>query len=85
MAVLAVALAMAGLSSEPHDLGVTVSGADDVKLGAAFAKLHNLSTTEWERLPDFIRNIWPAAGFVDTEIGCFMKPEVGYAAKTVWA
>jgi hypothetical protein len=19
---------------------------------------------------------WPAAGFVDTEIGCFMKPEV---------
>lgn len=28
---------------------------------------------------------WPAAGFVDTAIGCFMKPEVAYAAKTVWA
>ena len=28
---------------------------------------------------------WPAAGFVDTEIGCFMKLEVAYAAKTVWA
>ncbi len=28
---------------------------------------------------------WPAAGFVDTKIGCFMKPEVVYAAKTVWA
>ncbi len=28
---------------------------------------------------------WPAAGFVDTEIRCFMKPEVAYAAKTVWA
>jgi hypothetical protein len=28
---------------------------------------------------------WPAAGFVDTEIGCFMKPEVAYAAKTVWS
>ena len=27
---------------------------------------------------------WPAAGFVDTEIGCFMKPEVAYAATTVW-
>ncbi len=28
--------------------------------------------------------VWPAAGFVDTEIGCFMKLEVAYAAKTVW-
>ncbi|WP_371125921.1 NAD(P)/FAD-dependent oxidoreductase [Bosea sp. (in: a-proteobacteria)] len=28
---------------------------------------------------------WPAAGFVDTEIGCFMKPEVADAAKTIWA
>jgi len=28
---------------------------------------------------------WPAAGFVDTEIRCFMKPEVAYAAKTIWA
>jgi hypothetical protein len=28
---------------------------------------------------------WLAAGFVDTETGCFMKPEVAYAAKTVWA
>jgi hypothetical protein len=27
----------------------------------------------------------PAAGFVDTEIGCFKKPELAYAAKTVWA
>ena len=31
------------------------------------------------------RAAWPAAGFVDTEIGCFMKPEVAYAATTVWA
>ena len=30
------------------------------------------------------RAAWPAAGFVDTEIGCFMKPEVAYAATTVW-
>ena len=29
--------------------------------------------------------IWPAAGFVDTEIGCFIKPEVGYATKAIWA
>lgn len=28
---------------------------------------------------------WPAAGFVDSEIRCFMKPEVAYVAKTVWA
>jgi hypothetical protein len=28
---------------------------------------------------------WPAAGFVDTEIGCFMKLEVAYAATEVWA
>ncbi len=31
------------------------------------------------------RSVWPAAGFVDTEIGCFMKPEVAYEATTVWA
>ncbi|WP_420104301.1 DUF2938 family protein [Bosea sp. (in: a-proteobacteria)] len=35
----------------------------------------------WARNPTF----WPAAGFVDTEIGCFMKPEVGYATKAIWA
>jgi hypothetical protein len=29
--------------------------------------------------------MWPAAGFVDTAIGCFMKREVAYEAKTVWA
>ena len=29
-------------------------------------------------------NGWPAGGFVDTEIRCFMKPEVAYAAKTFW-
>ncbi|WP_246429877.1 conjugal transfer protein TrbF, partial [Prosthecomicrobium pneumaticum] len=28
---------------------------------------------------------WPAAGFVDTEIGCFMKPEVADAATEVFA
>ena len=28
---------------------------------------------------------WPAAGFVDTEIGCFMKPEVGDGTTQVWA
>jgi hypothetical protein len=26
---------------------------------------------------------WPAAGFVDTEIGCFMKPEGGHAETEV--
>ena len=26
---------------------------------------------------------WPAAGFVDTEIGCFMKPEVADAETEV--
>lgn len=29
------------------------------------------------------RVIWPAAGFVDTEIGCFMKPEVADAETEV--
>ncbi|GLK74450.1 hypothetical protein GCM10017643_45680 [Ancylobacter dichloromethanicus] len=28
---------------------------------------------------------WPAAGFVDTAIGCFMKPEVADAATEVFA
>ena len=28
---------------------------------------------------------WPAAGFLGTEIRCFVKPEVAYAAKTIWA
>jgi transposase len=28
---------------------------------------------------------WPAAGIVDTAIGCFMKPEVSYATTEVWA
>jgi predicted dithiol-disulfide oxidoreductase (DUF899 family) len=27
--------------------------------------------------------LWPAAGFVDTEIGCFMKPEVADATTEV--
>jgi len=27
--------------------------------------------------------VWPAAGFVDTEIGCFMKPEVADAETEV--
>lgn len=27
--------------------------------------------------PELEHEDWPAAGFVDTEIGCFMKPEVG--------
>ena len=29
------------------------------------------------------RAAWPAAGFVDTEIGCFMKPEVADAETEV--
>jgi hypothetical protein len=37
------------------------------------------------RLVCLVAGDWPVAGFVDTEIGCFMKPEVVYAAKTVWA
>ena len=28
---------------------------------------------------------WPGAGFVDTEIGCFMKPEMADATTEVWA
>jgi hypothetical protein len=45
---------------------VTVSGADDVKLGTAFTKLRGMSATDWERLPDFIRNI--QVGKFDEEI-----------------
>lgn len=56
-AVLAVMLAMASLCAEPHDLGVTITDADDVKLGAVFAKLRGMPATDWERLPDFIRHI----------------------------
>lgn len=26
---------------------------------------------------------WPAAGFVDTEKRCFMKPEVGYGEASI--
>lgn len=29
--------------------------------------------------------LWPAAGFVNTEIECFMKPEVANAATEVFA
>jgi hypothetical protein len=35
----------------------------------------------WKKLLQY----WPAAGFVDTAIGCFMKPEVADAATEVWA
>ena len=38
-----------------------------------------------DKLASLVIRLWPAAGFVDTEIGCFMKPEVAYAATTVWA
>jgi transposase len=55
----------------------------------AFAKLKSLLRARAERsisaLWDPVGAIWPAAGFVDTEIGCFMKPEVAYAATEVWA
>ena len=27
--------------------------------------------------------VWPAAGFVDTEKRCFMKPEVGYGEASI--
>jgi hypothetical protein len=30
-----------------------------------------------------LSSAWPAAGFVDTEIGCFMKPEGGHAETEV--
>lgn len=56
-AVLAVVLAMAGLNAEPHDFGVTITDANEVKLDAAFSKLRDMSVTDWERLPDFIKNI----------------------------
>ena len=29
-------------------------------------------------------DVWPAAGFVDTQLGCFLKPEVAYATTEVW-
>ena len=56
-AVLAVVLAMAGLNAEPHDFGVTIADANEVKLDAAFSKLRDMSVADWERLPDFIKNI----------------------------
>lgn len=33
----------------------------------------------------FDSGLWPAAGFVDTEIGCCMKPEAAYAARAIWS
>ncbi len=44
---------------------------------------HALSN-DWKDYRD-CTSVWPAAGFVDTEIGCFLKPEVAYAATEIWA
>ena len=30
-----------------------------------------------------VEGFWPAAGFVDTEKRCFMKPEVGYGEASI--
>jgi hypothetical protein len=38
-----------------------------------------------KRLTAMVVADWPAAGFVDTEIGCFMKPEVADGKTTVWS
>jgi uncharacterized protein YbjT (DUF2867 family) len=39
-----------------------------------------------ERHPTLVKQEeWFAAGFVDTMIGCFMKPEVADGKTTVWA
>jgi hypothetical protein len=51
-----------------------------------FLKLEHVSGQWWCGFePHTFVDVWPAACFVDTEIGCFMKPEVAYEAKTVWA
>lgn len=65
-AVFAVALAMAGLNAEPHDFGVTIADATEVRLETAFAKLRSLPMAEWDRLPDFIKNI--QAGKFDEDV-----------------
>jgi hypothetical protein len=47
---------------------------------------HGKPVADWDVvIQDHYEGYWPAAGFVDTEIGCFMKREVAYAATEVWA
>lgn len=65
-AVLAVALAMAGLNAEPHDFGVTIAGATEAEVESAIAKLRAMTAADWEQLPDFIKNI--QAGKFDEDV-----------------
>jgi hypothetical protein len=46
----------------------TLSEPIDVPLPSLISPRHRMSQV----------NVWPAAGFVDTEKRCFMKLEVGY-------
>ena len=53
------------------------------KLPRIALKLH----FDYSETPEDLRiaeAFWPAAGFVDTEIGCFMKPEVADATTEVF-
>lgn len=67
--------------------------ARDKQIGVLRSEIVAMHDAETSRLDDAARrqrffkenDVWPAAGFVDTEIGCFMKPEVAYATKTIWA
>lgn len=65
-AVLAVALAMTGLNAEPHDFGVTIAGATEAEVEASFPRLRAMPAADWERLPDFIKNI--QAGKFDDDV-----------------
>ncbi len=56
---------------------------DTADLSPAVRELRTMTVADL--LDRYEQEVWPAAGSVDTEIGCFMKPEVAYTAKTIWA
>lgn len=64
--VLAVALAMAGLNAEVHDLGVSLSDVTETQLVSAFQTLADMSQSDWDRLPDFIETLH--MGKMDEEV-----------------
>jgi hypothetical protein len=43
----------------------------------------NLVYPPLDTLKPVATDLWPAAGLVDTKIGCFMKPEVRNATQEV--
>ena len=63
-AVMAVALAMAGLNAEPHDLGVTITNISRDELRPIAETLASLSAQDLDSLPAFIKNL-RAAKFDD--------------------